>query len=258
MDPPRHACRGRPMVCPGPCNPLKAHHHHHHRRHHRHKPDVTGIAMSGRDISLPDEFSQISLLRSLRTDTSVTSATSTDNTSISRTSSSTRITLIRIPKSPRSKETDVRTTPAIVQQILSPGRLEMFEEPLKPKTVTRVKKVESPVPTKTMSYPEETAVRTPAYQEPRTPESRSLNYVTCAIMIRLNGLMPKRVSPLFLCLTILLIYAGIHVLLAVIAWRTPAYQFFVSSQICGVLAFLMWRLTGTILIWAARIDNTAR
>jgi len=230
------------MVCPGPCNPLKAHHHHHHRRHHRHKPDVTEIAMTGRDISLPDEFSQISLLRSLRTDTSVTSATSTDNTSISRTLSSTRITLISIPKSLRSKETDA---PAIVQQILSPERLEMLEEPLKPKTETRAKKVESPG---TISCPEKTAVETPTYQEPRTPESRSLNNVTCAIMIRLNRLMPKRVSPLFLCLTILLIYAGIHVLLAVIAWRTPAYQFFVSSQICGVLAFLMWRLTGTILI----------
>jgi len=235
------------MVCPGPCNPLRAHHHHHHRRHHRHqKPGVTGVATPGKDIPLPDEFSQITLLTSLKTDASVTSMTSAD-TSISRTSSS-RIAVIRIPKTPRSKKTDV---PAIIQQILSPGRLEMLGEPSKPRTEKTsksapAKKIESPIPTETTADPKETvdpketAARTAAYQEPR-------NEKTCAIMTRLNGLM-KRASLLFLCLTILIIYAGIHVLLAVIAWRTPAYQFFASSQICGVLAFLMWRLTGTILI----------
>jgi len=244
------------MVCPGPCNPLRAHHHHHHhRRHHRHqKPDVTGVTTSGKDIPLPDEFSQITLLTSLKTDASVTSITSTD-TSISRTSSS-RIAMIRIPKTPQSRKTDV---PAIIQRILSPGRLEMLGEPSKPRPEkTRsesapAKKIESPIPTemaadpketvdpKETTDPKETAARTAAYQEPRNDET------TCAIMTRLNGLT-KRSSLLFLCLTILMIYAGIHILLAVIAWRTPAYQFFVSSQICGVLAFLMWRLTGTILI----------
>ncbi|TGZ32797.1 Uncharacterized protein DBV15_00895 [Temnothorax longispinosus] len=244
MDPPRHTCRGRPMVCPGPCNPLKAHHHHHHRRHHRQKPDMTGAAVPEKGIPLPDEFSQITLLRSLMTDTSVTSATSTDDTSISGTSSSTRITLIRIPKTPRAKETDV---PAIIQQILSPGRLEMLGEPSRPRTekpsVSALpRKIESPIPTRTIALPEETAARAPEHRAPRY-----LNDVKCAIMTRLNGLT-KRASPLFLCLTIVLIYAGIHVLLAVIAWRAPAYQFFVSSQICGVLALLMWRLTGTILI----------
>jgi len=250
MDPPRYACRGRPMVCPGPCNPLRAHHHHHHRRHHRHqKPGVTGVTTPRKDIPLPDEFSQITLLTSLKTDASVTSITSAD-TSISRTSSS-RIAMIRIPKTPRSKKTDV---PAIIQQILSPGRFEMLGEPSKPRTEKTsesalAKKIESPIPTEAAVDPKETAARTAVYQEPRNDE-------TCAIMTRLNGLT-KRASLLFLCLTILMIYAGIHILLAVIAWRTPAYQFFVSSQICGVLAFLMWRLTGTILIWAAQLDNAS-
>lgn len=237
------------MVCPGPCNPLKAHHHHHHHHHHhrhphRQKPDVTGVARPEKDILLPGEISQM-LLRSLKTDISLTSMTSAEDTSISRTSSSTRITLTRIPKTPRAKRADV---PAIIQQILSPGRLEMLGESSRPRTKKRsepalLRKIESPIPTRTTASARETAARTLAYRAPR-----HLNDVTCAIMMRLNGLTLKRASPLFLCLTILVIYAGIHVLLAVIAWRTPAYQFFASSQICGVLAFLMWRLTGTILI----------
>lgn len=244
MDPPRHACRGRPIVCPGPCNPLKAHHHHHHHRHHRQRPDVTGVA-APKDIPLPDEFSQIALLRSFKTDASVASATSMDDTSISATSSATKIALIRIQKTPRFKETDI---PAIVREILSRGRLEMLGEPSKPRSEKTdesapLKKIESPIPTGTIPQPTETPARTVAY-----PASRNLKDVTCAFMKRLNGLTPKRASPFFLCLTILVIYAGIHILLAVITWQTPAYQFFVSSQICGVLAFLMWRLTGTILI----------
>lgn len=233
------------MVCPGPCNPLKAHHHHHHHRHHRQRPDVTKVA-APKDIPLPDEFSQIALLRSLKTDTSVTSVTSMDETSISATSSSTKIALIKIQKTPRFKETDV---PAIVRQILPRGKLEIHGEPTskpRPKKTSKstlLKKIESPIPTRTISHPTETPARTPTY-----PAPRNLNDVTCAIMKRLNRLTPNKASPLFLCLTILGIYAGIHVLLAVITWQTPAYQFFVSSQICGVLVFLMWRLTGTILI----------
>lgn len=255
MDPPRHACRGRPMVCPGPCNPLKAHHHHHHhhhRRHHRQKSDMTEIGMPEPNISSPDEFSQI-MLRSLKAESFVTSATSTGNTSISKTSSSTRITLIKIPKIPRPKDTDVPAD-VIIQQILSPKKLREPPKPITEKTGASkvLRKVKQPKTTNTTSRPEETAVTTPD-QAPR-----SLNNVTCAIMTRLKKLTSKKAPPVFLCLTILLIYAGILVLLAVIAGRTPAYQFFVSSQICGVLAFLMWRLTGTILIWAARIDNTSR
>lgn len=234
------------MVCPGPCNPLKAHHHHRHqRRHHHHqRHDITGVATSGKDTLLPDdEFSQMTL-ESLKADTSVTFVTSTEDTSISRTLSSTRIALIRIPKTPRAKRTDV---PAIIRQILPPRKLEMFEEPSRPRAEkTRElpisRKNESPIPP--IPSARETAASTPAYQA-----RRHLNDVTGAIMTRLNWLTPKTPkSPLFLCLTILVIYAGIHVLFAVIAWRTPAYQFFASSQICGVLVFLMWRLTGTILI----------
>lgn len=257
MDPPRHACRGRPIVCPGPCNPLKAHHHHHHRHHHhRQKSDTTRVAVPERDVPLPDEFSQITELRSLETDTSVATATLADDASISRISSSTKIILIKIPKISH-KGTDV---PATLRQILSPERLAgTLGEPSKPRaekseSAALLRKIEPPIPTRTMSHSKETAASTPAapYRAPR-----NLNDVR-AIMTKLNGLAPKGTLTLFLCLTILLIYAGIHVLLAVIAWQTPAYQYFVSSQICGVLAFLMWRLTGTILIWAARIDNTSR
>lgn len=253
-DPPRHACQGRPMVCPGPCNPLKAHHHHHHhhhRHHQRQKPDMTRVAMPEKDIPLPDEFSQTTLLRSLRTDT-VTSATSMDNISISRTSASSKIALIGWSRSSRQKETNVS---AITQQILLPGKLEMLGEPSKPRTEETCepaffRKVQPPIPS--IFYPKETAVRIlGAYRAPRILND------TYAVMTRLEGLT-NRPSTFFLCLTILLIYAGIHILLAVIARRTPAYQFFVSSQICGVFVFLMWRLTGMILIWVARIDNTPR
>ncbi|KYQ48003.1 hypothetical protein ALC60_12963 [Trachymyrmex zeteki] len=246
MDPPRHACRGRPMVCPGPCNPLKTHHHHHHRRrHHRQKPDMTGIVTPGKDVLLPDEFSQITLLRSLKTDASVTSVTSKDAMSVSTTSSSTKFAVIRIPRAYQSKKTDV---PAIIQQILSPDRLEMLGEPSKLRTektseLVPLRKIESPIPAKTTTYPKETAARITPYQTPRN----CLNKVICAIMMKLNKLTLKITSPLLLCLTILIIYVGIHVLLAVIA-RTSAYQFFMSSQICGVFVFFMWRLTGTILI----------
>ncbi|EZA58979.1 hypothetical protein X777_16938 [Ooceraea biroi] len=97
--------------------------------------------------------------------------------------------------------------------------------------------------TRLSSRPKETTVRIPPYCAPEI-----LNNAKHAIMRRLNGLTPKRASPLFQYLLILSIYVGIHVLLAVIAWRTPAYQLFASSQICGFFAFLMWRISGTILI----------
>ncbi|KYN02434.1 PREDICTED: uncharacterized protein LOC108774274 [Cyphomyrmex costatus] len=248
MDPPRHACRGRPMVCPGPCNPLKAHHHHHHRHHHhRQKLDMTKIVTPGKDILLPDEFSQITLLKSLKTEDSVTSVTSKDDLSISTTSSSTKIAVIRIPKTSQSRKTHIPA--GYISQILSPDKLEMLGQPSKPRTekmseLIPLRKIESPIPeARTTIQPKETAARTTPYQAPRN----YLNNVICPIMMRLYRLTLKIMSPLCLCLTILMIYVGIHVLLAVIA-RTSAYQFFMSSQICGVLAFLMWQLTGTILI----------
>ncbi|XP_067213624.1 uncharacterized protein [Linepithema humile] len=235
MNPPRHACRGRPMVCPGPCNPLKAHHHHHHHRHHRQKPDVTSVAASEEDVfSLPEEFDPILLLKFLKLDTPGTSATSADDTSISRASSLTRITLIKTSSVPKTSQPDETTDAAILRRILSRGKLEMFGEP---STGTG----EPTIAPKTILYPK--IVKIPAHQIPRT-----LNGAECIIAEGLNGPTAIRMSSFFLSLTMLAIYAGIHVLLAVITWRTPAYQFFVSSQICGALAFLMWHITGTILI----------
>ncbi|XP_011688935.1 PREDICTED: uncharacterized protein LOC105450683 [Wasmannia auropunctata] len=254
MDPPRHTCRGRPIVCPGPCNPLKAHHHHHHgRHHHREKADVTEIVAPGRDIHLLDEYSQITLLRSLRTEASVTSVTAEDATSISRTTSSARIALIRIPKTPppRDKKADVA---AIIQQILPPEKLhEVLKKTGEPSTskprTERAKKEKLAFPGKIESarIPTVGPGKTPAAAASSAPPRDSNDVTACAFMTRLQyGL--TRASPVLLCLTILMIYAGIHVLLAVIAWQTPAHQFFVSSQICGLFAFLMWQLTGTILI----------
>jgi len=232
-DPPRHACRGRPMVCPGPCNPLKAHQHHH-CRHHRQKADIKEIT-PGKDVLLPDEFSQVTLLSSLKTDVSVTSVPSKDAMSISAISSSTKIAMIRIPKT--QPKTDV---PVIIQQILSPDRL--LGEPSKPRIektseLAPLRKIETPIATRMIIYPKETAARETPYQTPR-------NKVIRALMMKVNRL---KITPLLLCLIILIIYVGIHVLLAIMV-RTSAYQFFMSSQICGVFAFIMWRLTGTILI----------
>ncbi|CAL1687271.1 unnamed protein product [Lasius platythorax] len=243
-DPPRHTCRGRPMICPGSCNPLRAHHQHHHHHHHRHrrqKYDTTSVTTSRKNISfLPDEFTP-TLLKSLKSDTPVTSAISTDE-SISRTSSFARIALIKVssaPKTPRPEETDI---PAIMRKILSQRKLEMLGEPSTSEPPF-LRKIDSIVPTRTISQPKETIMRIAAYRAPRT-----LKDVKCIVTKRLNGLTSKAVSSLFLYLIIFIIYAGFHVLLAVITWRTSAYQFFVSSQICGIIAFLMWRMTGTILI----------
>jgi len=232
------------MVCPGPCNPLKAHHHHHRRRHHRQKPDVTSVATSGEDIALPEEFDPI-LLKSLKLDTSGTSATSMDDKSISRASSLIGIAVIKISSVPKTSPNET-TDAASLRKILSRGKLEMFEEP-STKTSESPGKIEPTIAPKTILHPKETIVRTPVYQtEPIT--SKTLNDAKCIITERLNRLTAIRASPFFLSLMIFAIYTGIHILLAVITWRTPAYQFFASSQICGALAFLMWQITGTILI----------
>lgn len=245
-DPSRYTYRGRPMVCPGSCNPLRAHHqhHHHHHRHRRQKyvDATTSIITSRKNISfVTDEFTPM-LLKSLKSDTPVTSAISTDDESISRTSSFARIALIKVsssPKTPRPEETDI---PAIVRKILSQKKLEMVGEPSTSESPF-LRKIDSVVPTKPVSLPKERIVGIATYRVPRT-----LKDVKCIITKRLNGLTSKVASSLFLCLVIFIIYAGIHILLAVITWRTSAYQFFVFSQICGIFAFLMWRLTGTILI----------
>ncbi|XP_072744968.1 uncharacterized protein [Anoplolepis gracilipes] len=244
-DSPRHTCRGRSMVCPGSCNPLRAHqhHHHHHHRHHRQKHDVTSVITSRKNMPfLPDEFTPI-LLKALNPDAPVTRAISTDDETISRTSSFARIALIKVssgPKIPRPKETDI---PAIVQKVLSQRNVEMFEEPSTSKSPP-LKKIDTTVPTRTISHPKDSIVRIAAtYQAPR-----NLGDVKCIVTKRLNGLTQKTVASVFTYLMIFIIYVGIHVLLAVTTWQTSVYQFFASSQICGILAFLMWRITGTILI----------
>lgn len=239
-DPPRHLCRGRAMICPGSCNPLRAHQYHHHHRHHRRrqKYDVASGTTSRNDISLPDELTPM-LLKSLKSDIPVT--ISTDDESTSTMSPFARIALIKVspsPKIPRSEETDIS---AILRKVLSQRKLEMPGEPSTSEPPL-LRKIDTTVPTRTISHPKEIIVRIAANLAPRTLD------VKCIITKKLNGLTPKLVSSLFLYLMIFIIYAGIHVLLAVITWRTSAYQFFASSQICGLLAFLMWRITGTILI----------
>ncbi|EFN61210.1 hypothetical protein EAG_12769 [Camponotus floridanus] len=239
-DSSRHTCRGRPMVCPGSCNPLRAHqchHHHHHRR--RQKYDVaTGTS---RNIPLSDEFTPM-LLKSLKPDIPDTSAISTKDESISKMSSSfARIALIKVapsPRAPRPEESDIS---AILREILTQKKLEKLGEPSTSEPPL-LRKIDTTIPTRAISYPKGTIVRIAANLAPRTLDMK------CIIAKKLNGLTPKVASSLLLYLMIFIIYAGIHVLLAVITWRTSAYQFFASSQICGLLAFLMWRITGTILI----------
>lgn len=65
-------------------------------------------------------------------------------------------------------------------------------------------------------------------------------------MRRLDGVAPRTTLPPFLLL--LMIYAGVHVLMAVFMGQTSAYQLFLSSQVCGLIVFLMWWMTGTVLI----------
>lgn len=238
-DPSRHTCRRRLMVCPGSCNPLRAHQYHHHHHHRRQKYDVASDTTSRNNISLSDEFTPM-LLKSLRSDVPVTSAISTDHESSSRMSSFARIALIKVspsPKTPRPEEADIS---AILQKILSQKELEKLGEPSTSEPPL-LRKVDTTVPTRTISHPKKTIVRIAANLAPRTLD------VKCIIAKKLNGLTA---SSLFLYLMIFIIYAGIHVLLAVTTWRTSVYQFFASSQICGFFAFLMWRITGTILIWA--------
>lgn len=244
------------MVCQGPCNPLKAHqhHHHHHHRYHRQKNDAASIT-SRKDISFhPDEFPL--LLNSLKSDIPVMSEISKDDETISRTSSFTRIAFIKVSKTPRPEEIDIPAT--ILRKVLSQKKLEKLGEASTSKSPP-LRKIDRPpmrtivptkttVPTKTIIPtislpPRETTVRTEAYRAPRILENAKFIMTN-----RLNRLIPKKVPSFFLLLIIFIIYAGIHVLLAIITWQTSIYQYFVSSQICGILVFLMWRITGTILI----------
>nr|XP_012149991.1 PREDICTED: uncharacterized protein LOC105663728 [Megachile rotundata] len=42
------------------------------------------------------------------------------------------------------------------------------------------------------------------------------------------------------------VYTAILLLLAVFAWNSPAYRIFLSSQICGILVVLSWKISGSV------------
>lgn len=48
------------------------------------------------------------------------------------------------------------------------------------------------------------------------------------------------------CLISTTVYIGLLLFLAIFARHSPTYQIFLSSQICGILAILSWRISGTI------------
>ncbi|KAI4497273.1 hypothetical protein M0802_007757 [Mischocyttarus mexicanus] len=57
-----------------------------------------------------------------------------------------------------------------------------------------------------------------------------------------NKVMPASIGYLLaIC-----IYAIIHFFLAVLAWRESLYEAFISSQACGIAAFIIYQITGTI------------
>lgn len=55
-----------------------------------------------------------------------------------------------------------------------------------------------------------------------------------------------RVPSCSCCLINTVVYVGLLLFLTIFARHSPTYQIFLSSQICGILAILGWRLSGTI------------
>lgn len=239
MNQPRHTYRGRPSACPGPCNPLNAHHHHHHHRHHRQK-HITEAATSQKEMS--EELDRMLLLKYFDSDISVTSDTPTTNVkSIATTSSSAEIALIKVssvPKIYRPKET------AAVPPMILPKRL---KTPCGEQSMSSKRQIELISAPKPISVLKKSIVRTLVFRAGPGILDGARSAITSGLN-GLNGLTPKRVPSLRSYLTIVMIYAVIHVLLAVLTWRTSTYQFFLSSQICGIIAILMRKITGTILM----------
>lgn len=206
------------MVCPGPCNPRQKsrnHHHHHHRHRHRHEEyyDTNeSVGLAEEDACLPQDFVSATLLKPLELDAP---SVSINGASISELSYAGKIP---------------RPSSGTVGGASSRKILLQFRET----STAGVVRGESPPPAT-----EETEA---------TVAAATLNDAKLAIARGLNGLVPRRLSNIAPCLTIFALYVGIHALLAAIAWQTPASHFYVSSQICGILALLMWRTTGTILI----------
>lgn len=252
---PRHTCRMQLAVCPGPCNPrlrtqhCHRQHHHHHHHHHRRREKFYDANSDATPAQLKQD------LRSFKPDVAL--GTSKGGESLSKTSSFSRIALVKVTSVPRILQPEVvhwsQTTLKLVESSTMFTRIE------RQSSVTR--NIESAfLMAENLSQRQEifTIAR---FQVKRV--SKALSDAKNAIARKLpNGLKRRGTSILVSYLMIMTIYVGIHILLAVLTWQTPAHHFFVSSQICGILALLMWRITGTILIWtalqAARIDNTSR
>lgn len=256
---PRHTCRTQLTACPGPCNPrLKTHYcHHHQHHHHRHREkfyDTSSDAMSAKKKFSPTQLISTPLLKSPKQDSrslrpDIALDTSKDGESVSETSSFPKIALVKVTSVPRIFQ------PEVIH--LSQGMLKIVDSSARMKVARTERessvagKIESTfLAAGNVSYREEIDQQFRSTTELLVGRiSKALcdakNTIARELMKRLK---PRRTSLLVSYLTIVTIYAGIHILLAVLAWQTPAHHFFVSSQICGILTLLMWRITGTILI----------
>lgn len=257
MIDPRHICRAQLSACPGPCNPRLKTHYRHRNHHHRHREkfyDTSSEVTPAEEKFLQPKQLSSTLLQtfpkhdaqSFKSDV-VAPGTSRDSESISKTPSFARIALIKDTSVPRIPQADVDL------KFPSQGTFKIVESSVRTKvgkielgTLVAGKIVSTSLATGTISYRQES----PSIS--RSPIGRvlkALGDVKNAIARKsMKGSKPQRASILVPCLTIVTIYAGMHVLLAALAWQTPAHHFFVSSQICGILVLLMWRITGTILI----------
>lgn len=236
INQPRHPCNGRPAVCTGACNPrMKSHHHHHHHhRHHSHqKPYMTSDTMP-KNVSMSPEFDATEMLATLKLDIPSIFDALLDDKSISKMpGTSTESEMIKVSSALKIPQRS-RTNIAILRLTPSRDKVEMS---------TEGSNVNSPLP------PENVSTGTPETTERLIREApRILNNIKNIVTKRMNVLKQKRMPPIFIYLMILIFYAGIQLSVAAIAWQTLTYQIFVSSQICGILAFLMWKITGTILI----------
>ncbi|XP_020284581.1 uncharacterized protein LOC109855128 [Pseudomyrmex gracilis] len=241
MNQPRHTYRGRPSACPGPCNPLNAHHHHHHHRHHRQK-HITEAATSQKETTISEELDRMLLLKYFDLDVSVTSDTPTTGVkSIATTSSFTEIAAIKV--SSVSKIGRPRETAAVPPTML-PKQLNMLCGEQSTSSKRQIELISAPKP---ISILKRSIVRTLIFRTGPGILDGARSAITSGLN-GLNGFTPKRIPSLRSYLIIVMIYAVMHVLLVILTWRTSTYQFFLSSQICGIIAILMRRITGTILM----------
>jgi hypothetical protein len=198
------------------------------------------------DASLSDEFIPISPPKS-ESVVEDQDSYSTDDKSAFATLSSSRITLIKVSSISRSRPEKADASTAFMEEeILSRKELKLLamETDVSPREEeTDLPKIFSQriVATTTTSVTQmkKTIVRSLRQPEPKTFKCRATKM--CAIM-------PKKVTSLILYLLILILYAGIHILMATTARNTSLHQFFLYSQLCGFFVFLIWEITGKILI----------